>query len=207
VTALKSWRGVVNAFGADRPSRGHVWLITLVLVGLSAAVAARSMLYINFTRSLPIGVYRRVAGAPTRGDLVVACLPAAAGEFARLRGYVWRGDCPGGAAPLGKVVLAERGDTVEITASGILVNGVPIPNTRLMARDSKGRPVPHVQFGRHIVGAGELWLFSPYHVLSFDSRYFGPIGSRGVRARVRPLLTSGRPAPAALSSLPTQGHF
>jgi type IV secretory pathway protease TraF len=36
----------------------------------------------------------------------------------------------------------------------------------------------------------ELWLFSPYHPLSFDSRYFGPIASVGVISRLVPVWTS-----------------
>src|SRR4051794_19224628 len=77
----------------------------IVVAGLLGTSAARANLNVNFTRSLPIGIYRRVGGAPfrgdlVRGDLVVACLPKRAGEFARGRRYLWRGDCPGGAAPV-----------------------------------------------------------------------------------------------------------
>src|SRR5947209_2375893 len=77
------------------------------ICAIAAAVGAvtqdvRWNLQLNLTRSLPVGVYRRIPGAPTRGDFVVACLPPQVGEFARSRGYVWRGDCPSQVAPVGK---------------------------------------------------------------------------------------------------------
>ena len=159
-----------------------------IAVGL-VTYGVRGNFQFNLTSSLPIGVYRRIPGAPARGDVIVACLPHHAGEFARGRGYVWRGDCPGGAAPVGKTVLAVQGDTVRATPQSLFVNGTPVPNSRVLARDSRGRPIPHYPFGSHIVGPGEVWLFSPYHPLSFDSRYFGPIELASVKNRVSPLWT------------------
>lgn len=157
---------------------------------VAASYMAQASLYVNFTRSLPIGLYRRIGGAPARGDLVVACLPRHAGEFARRRGYVWRGDCPGGAAPVGKLILGAAGDTVSLTRAGFAVNGRPVLNSRVVDRDSKGRAISHYPFGRYVVRRDEAWLFSPFHPLSFDSRYSGPVDVNEVRARIAPLWTS-----------------
>ena len=44
--------------------------------------------------------------------------------------------CPDGFSPLIKPVIAWPGDTVEISASGIVVNGQPLPNTATISRDS-----------------------------------------------------------------------
>lgn len=176
-----------QAPAAGRSQRRAKRLVVVAVVALAATSAVRASVYLNLSRSLPIGLYRRIGGAPGRGDVVVACLPAPVGQFARARGYLWRGDCPGGAAPVGKRVLAVAGDTVAITYAGFVVNGTPVPNSRIVARDSRRRPLPHHPFGRYAVGAGEVWLFSPYHALSFDSRYFGPVRTRDILARIRPL--------------------
>lgn len=156
---------------------------------VAASYVAQVSLYVNFTRSLPIGPYRRIGGAPARGDLVVACMPRHAGEFARRRGYVWRGDCPGAAAPVGKRILAIAGDTVAVIPEGLRLNGRAVPNSRLVARDSRGRAITHFPFGAHILRPGQIWLFSSFHPMSFDSRYFGPVQSSRIRARIWPLWT------------------
>lgn len=175
-------------------SRWTLWrrvcFLVVAAVGLLVTSGARSNVYVNFTRSLPIGIYRRVSGVPTRGDLVVACLPKSAAEFARDRGYLWRGSCPGRVAAIGKVVLALAGDTVSLTRVGFAINGRPVPNSRVVDRDSKGRAISHYPFGRYVVRRDEAWLFSPFHPLSFDSRYCGPVDMNEVRARIAPLWTS-----------------
>ena len=167
----------------------------LVAATIALGVAAgltHSNLRFNFTSSLPVGVYRRLTGTPIKGDLVISCLPAGAADFALSRGYVWRGVCPSGAAPVGKAVLAVAGDTVEETREGLLLNGHPVPNSRVVSRDSRGRPIPHYPFGRHILGPGQVWLFSPFHRMSFDGRYFGPTDMRLIRTRISPVLTTAR---------------
>jgi conjugative transfer signal peptidase TraF len=151
-------------------------------------IASNSGFHANFTRSLPMGLYRTTAGEPTRGDLVLACLPESVAAIARTRGYVWRGLCAGEAAPIGKVVLAVGGDVVVLDDSGFSVNGERIRRSRLLEHDSKGRAIPHYPFGSYRTRADEVWLFSPYHRASFDSRYFGPIRIREVRARMAPFV-------------------
>jgi conjugative transfer signal peptidase TraF len=184
---MKSAESYSCAPARSRRAYSLIWW-TAIAISLAAVKYARSNLHVNFTGSLPIGVYRRVPGSPVRGDLVVVCLPRAAGEFARSRGYVWRGGCPGRAAPVGKVVLALPGDTVTETPAGLFLNGRAVPNSRVVLRDSRGRPIPHLPFGRYVVKPDHVWLFSPFHPMSFDSRYFGPVAARLVRSRITPLV-------------------
>ncbi len=188
-------RGARLVVGSGVRFAGIVATAVFAAVGASAA---RSSFHLNFTQSLPIGLYRRIPGAPSRGDLVVACVPERAGEFARIRRYLWRGGCPGGVAPVGKLVLAVAGDTLALSASGFVLNGQQVPNSRVATRDSRKRPMPHHPFGTYVVKSGELWLYSPYHPLSFDSRYFGPIAEGALSARIEPLWTDG-----ALLATPT----
>ena len=167
-----------------------LWTVGGLVVVLAAAW--RVGVRLNLTGSLPVGLYLESAGAPTRGSLVLACLPPPVGSFARARGYVPRGRCPDGGAPVGKLVAAVAGDTVVMSAAGLEVNGRAIPNSGPLTRDSHGRLLPSAPMGRQIVRTGELWLMSPYSPLSFDSRYFGSVEVRSVLTLARPLWTAKR---------------
>ena len=149
-------------------------------------------LRVNLTGSMPVGIYTTARGTPTRGSIVLACLPSDVAVFAKMRGYVPHGgSCPSGVLPVGKPILALPGDTVVVTTTGLLVNGVLVPNSEPLSRDTKGRPLPRPQPGHYVVDADELWLVSAYSRFSFDSRYFGPVNADQVRAHVRVLWVAG----------------
>ena len=172
-----------------RPVRVIWWLACPLTLIVGSCLAG---LRLNLTGSLPVGFYVASRGAPVRGALVLACLPPRAAALAKERGYVPHGDeCPGSMMPIGKSVLAVGGDTVTVTPSGLLVNGAPVPNSRPLAEDRNGRPLPRLLVGRYVVGPGELWVLSSYSRLSFDSRYFGAIQVCQVRAGLRRLWTAG----------------
>ena len=166
-------------------------IVALAGTALAGLLAVHFGLRFILTPSLPRGIYRTIDGPLTRGAIVTACLPAGVTQMALERGYVWRGKCPGGAVPLGKLVLAVVGDTVVLSATGIVLNGTLIPNSRPLERDSRGRALEHYAYGAHVIKPSEFWLYSPYHTLSFDSRYFGPISSFEVVSRLIPVWTSG----------------
>jgi conjugative transfer signal peptidase TraF len=179
--------------GTRGPARLTLRFGVVIILVVVATIAARANLQLNISRSLPIGLYQRAPGKAHRGDLLVVCLSESVGRYARDRGYLWKGNCPGGVAPLGKAVLALPGDTVTVGPGGLYLNGLLVPRTRPVARDSRGRAVAHYPFGRYVVGRGDVWLFSSHHPMSFDSRYFGPVSSDRIRARIRPLWTRGDP--------------
>jgi len=131
-------------------------------------------LWVNLSPSLPLGVYRTIHAQPTRGAIVVVCLPSAIGRFARERGYLGYGPCPGYVERLGKRVAAVAGDTVDMTIAQVRVNGFAIPRSGRLERDSRGRPLPGTE-GRIVVRAGEVFLLATDNRRSFDSRYFGAI--------------------------------
>src|SRR5207247_9024097 len=109
--------------------------------------------------------------------------------LAKFRGYVPHGGCPGATAPIGKVVLAMAGDSVEVTAEGLVLNGRPVRNTRPLAFDAAGRSLRRFPDGTYIVAQDEVWMYSPYSTRSFDSRYFGPLYVSSIRSRVLRLWT------------------
>ena len=177
-------------------ARPSAWLAVPAAVAGVALAAAGAGIRLNLTGSIPPGLYRTADGAPARGAIVVACLPPNVAAFARSRGYLPPGDCPGGAWPVGKPAAAVAGDALDVGAAGIAVNGHPLPNSRALPADAAGRPTVSVPPGRRVVAVGELWLVSGYNVRSFDSRYFGPVAAAQVRAVVRPLWTAPRPPPS-----------
>ena len=171
--------------------RRMVWWLgsPVALLGTGCLAGLR----LNLTGSLPVGLYLASRAVPVRGAIVLACLRPALAAFARDRGYVPRGGgCPGDVLPLGKPVLAVAGDTVTVTSSGLLVNGIPVPNSRPLVTDRKGRPLPRLALGQHVVRPSSLWIVSSYSRFSFDSRYFEAVKTGQVLTSVRPLWTVGR---------------
>ena len=140
----------------------------------------------NASPSLPVGFYIE---SERPSGLVEFCPSESVGRFAAIRGYRSEGNCPDGATPLMKPVVARSGDIVDVSPDGISVNNRLVPNTSPRSADTQGRPLQHFPFGRYRVDRGTLWVASSYNPRSFDSRYFGPIPEPSVRAHLRPLLT------------------
>ncbi len=135
------------------------------------------------------GFYRLVDAPIRRGELVAACLPVSAEREGVARGYLMRGNCPGGAEPVVKVVGGLAGDQIEVEAGSVLINGKRLSNSATVARDSVGRPLGHVSWGRRLVTGDQVWLLGLNNRRSWDSRYFGPVPLRAVRGVVKPVLT------------------
>jgi len=136
------------------------------------------------------GIYRMVNRAPSRGDLVMVCLPFALARFAQARGYLALGrGCRDGIEPVGKRLSALPGDNVEVTRDYVTVNGQRLQNSATLSRDSHGRPVRHIKWGRYTVAANQVWLFGTKDARSWDSRYFGPVPASSIQAALEPVLT------------------
>jgi conjugative transfer signal peptidase TraF len=191
-----------------RPRRGlarGLCAATLALTGaLLAAYALR--LRLNLSPSLPLGLYRKVEEPIARRSLVLACPPEPAARLALLRGYLPAGACPGGTAPLGKIVLALEGDEIDLRGDGIAVNGRPVPRSRLATLDSRGRPLPRQVRRPARLRRGEIFLFSPFDDRSFDSRYFGPVPQEAVLGVIAPVLIRDAVAPAGFRLEPFRSH-
>ena len=69
-------------------------------------------LRVNFTPSLPKGVYVLCPGTPGRGDFVSFCLEGEFADLARKRGYLLAGSCPSGLRPLLKRIAGLPGDAI-----------------------------------------------------------------------------------------------
>jgi conjugative transfer signal peptidase TraF len=143
---------------------------------------------INVTPSEPLGLWRiAVMDRPVKaGDLVFVCPPEM--EIFRQafeRGYLRRGLCPGGFAPLIKTVAALPGQRVEI-ADDVVIDGRPLVRSTVHTGDGEGRPLDHFRGG--VVPPGFLFLYSSF-ASSYDSRYFGPVPQAGILGFARPVFT------------------
>jgi len=180
-------------FEGLRQSRRPVlaMLVALIAVALFVVVGRVIGLRISLTDSAaPAGIYRLVPGIPAyRGELVGACLPSSIVKEGLARGYLRKGDCPGGVEPVAKIIGALPGDLVEVWPGWVSVDGEVFADSAVAAHDSVGRPLPHVPWGRRQVAPGEVWLFGFHNVRSWDARYFGPVPLSEVRAALKPVLT------------------
>jgi conjugative transfer signal peptidase TraF len=159
----------------------------LVIFGL-AAMAQIGGYRLNLTPSEPLGLWRiEPLHRPVEtGDLVFVCPPMTATfKEAGERGYLRRGLCASGFAPLIKTVVALGGQHVEII-NHVIIDGRALPASTLRQRDGNGRKLTFDPGG--VVPPGHLFLHSSFES-SYDSRYFGPIHVGGVLGLARPILT------------------
>ncbi|SMF56450.1 conjugative transfer signal peptidase TraF [Xaviernesmea oryzae] len=143
---------------------------------------------LNLTPSEPLGLWRieRLHRSVALGDLVFICPPATATfEAARERGYLRRGLCAGGYAPLIKTVAALPGQHVEI-GNQVAVDGRVLAASTVRKTDGEGRAITTYPGG--VVPPESLFLHSSF-ASSYDSRYFGPVPDSGLLGLARPVIT------------------
>lgn len=161
-------------------------MATIFVVGLFA-VFHLGGIRVNASASLPIGLYRATSDKTAR--LVEFCPSVPYGKLSAERAYRGTGDCPDGAEPLMKPIVALEGDIVTVSPTGVGVNGRLLRNSAPRRLDTKSRPLEHWPFGTYRVCAGTAWVISSFNPRSFDSRYLGPIQLSLVRSHLQPLLT------------------
>ena len=158
------------------------FLILAVLIGVLYLLSAHLMFQV--TGSLPRGLYRvREAAAIEKGDLVVLDMPQEAARLARRRGWIPRSL----RYRLMKPVAAAAGDRVEVTGAGVFINGKYFGPVQPC--DDLGLPLPAIREVFEL-GAGEFFVAAK-NPRSFDSRYFGPVGRRRIRAVATPVAVLG----------------
>lgn len=174
----------------------HLFLwpsLILLLAFLTMRFLFGLSVMVNISDSEPFGLYLLDLSSSQqirRGDLVAACIPLDFASLAFRRTYLKASStCPGHVIPVLKRVYGVPGDRVVLGKNGTVINGQTIPNTRRLAVDTSGHPVPHVTFSGKL--SGYLLLAPTYH-LSFDGRYFGPVAPSDIIGRVTPLFTFRR---------------
>ncbi len=156
--------------------------IAITYIGLEA-----SGIRVNASPSLPIGLY--IITPNHKAALIEFCPGGPFGSLSVQRAYRGSGSCPDGGEPLMKPIVASAGDVVYVSAHGIFVNQLLVPNSGPLTVDTKQRSLWHWPTGRYRVAADEVWVISSFNGRSFDSRYMGPIEVTRIRQYLRPLLT------------------
>ncbi len=162
-----------------------IFAASALLVGISQAFELR----INWTESMPLGLYQRVDPALVRGEWVAVCLNGEAARIARERHYLIAGSCPSGVTEIVKRIAAIPGDRIELGPYGVRVNGEAIPSSELLDRDTQGAPLSHADEGEFVLAEGRYWVMGTHVRRSWDSRYFGPIAREQIVGGARPLWT------------------
>jgi len=158
----------------------------IVIAGIGVAFQLGGI-RVNASSSLPIGLYGITSDKSAR--LIEFCPMEPFSSMSASRGYRGKGNCPDGAEPLMKPVVAIAGDDVEVSPAGVTVNGRLLPNSAARQSDTHRRRLNHWAYGHHRVSPGTVWVISSFNQRSFDSRYFGPISVASIRSHLRPLLT------------------
>lgn len=156
-----------------------------ILVGMALGGTLQSTVALNYTQSIPRGIYWKSPGRVDVGSVVEICV----GGFWRIaaaRDYLSSGDCPGGVGPVLKIVAGMPGDVVEVRGDRITVNEMRLRSFEVTRRDGNGEYVPFVGFGEHILGPDEIWVAGTV-AGAIDSRIFGPVALTQARCCFRPV--------------------
>lgn len=158
--------GTAAVPGLPRRLRTVVWITAEAAMLLSIAGVAGHRMVWNLTSSLPRGLYMvDRAASPTRGAVVSFQPPESAARTIAARRYLPPG------ADLLKRILAMPGDRVCTDDRSLVVNGRFVG--AIAEADTAGRRLDAFHYCG-IVTDG--WAFvGTSAVLSFDSRYFGPV--------------------------------
>jgi type IV secretory pathway protease TraF len=145
-------------------------------LAIAAPFAVRKAFVLNYTDSVPVGLYRKVG--PVRYAAV--CLPAYVLAIGKSAGVeIPTGDCPSGVRPLLKPLYqATPENPILFSESGFVVAGKLLANTTPKPLSKTGAKLSHIQFGSYTSG---LWAISDYNRDSWDSRYFGPVPESWIR--------------------------
>jgi len=172
-----------------RPKRVRIVLAIFASSALAVGAASAFDLRVNWTESMPRGIYQRMEPTLERGAWVAVCLDGAAADLARERGYVIDGSCASGLAPIFKRLVGVPGDRVAVAMDGVAVNGAAVPHSELTEVDSRGRPLEHTGEGEIILSEGRFFVMGMNPSRSWDSRYFGAVSANQIVAGARPLWT------------------
>lgn len=133
----------------------------------------------NASASVPIGLYLlRPADQVAVGDLVAVQPPSELSDFLDERGYLPR------YVPLLKHVMALPGAMICRAGNTIIVDQSVVGFAHLL--DSLGRNLPRWEGCRHL-SDGEIFLMNSDAPDSLDGRYFGPLPSTAITARLVPV--------------------
>lgn len=155
-----------------------------MMENLASITMAHSGLHMNYSASVPLGLYRE----SPHGEYAGICLSLPQIKQALAVGVeTMHGNCPGGVVPILKPLIQAGVDNpITFSASGFSVKGKLMPNTAPKLMSRTGVRLAHYPFGTYYSG---IWAISDYAADSYDSRYIGPIEKNQIQFRAVPVLT------------------
>jgi len=162
--------------------------IALGAVGLLILLFQLMGIRVNFTGSMPIGIYQQCHHTKIhRGDIISFCLPKRMALVGKSQGYISSGPCPGNAMRLLKQVIAVPADEVALSSNFIRVNGHRY-FTPQQAVNHNGRHIFHWVKNGIYHNIKTVWVYGSHDpVHSWDSRYFGGIPMNAIQGLYREL--------------------
>ena len=140
------------------------------------------LLFVNFTDSIPCGLYLRVPLENIQTGDIVAYMPSdEVVAFMRDRGWLKEGREP---IPFLKYVGGIQGDSYAVIGHVFFINGEEIGD--VLCNDSRGQALPYYQ-GAFIIHKGEFLPLSS-DSKGFDGRYTGCVPLERVIAKAIPIL-------------------
>lgn len=154
--------------------------VSIILVFMTSCIMLRGIGFVyNNSPSEPIGVYwlQPINGSVLRGDRISFCPPVSQVDFP----FLERGGCAGGTTPFIKTVVGIPGDVIDVSVTGVHVNGQLLADSASMQHSISGILLPHA-YGVFRLRAGEFWAYgSGMPKYSFDSRYWGVVTGSMIR--------------------------
>lgn len=170
--------------------KGFAALILVLALPVYFALFQLLGLMVNFTPSLPVGIYIRSNSQSLElGNVAAYCLDNEAYiRLAKERGYLGSGSCHNGLKPLLKEIGGMAGDVIGYEVSGLItVNSETIANSGIAGLDLNGKTMPQTHLTLGLIPQGQAFLVSR-HAGGFDSRYFGLVDEAKL-TKYRPLIT------------------
>ena len=154
--------------------------LSVIFLGVAlATLFCSEKLILNTTASVPIGLWWRVDGPLTLGDVVRVPIEAFKATDWVPEVY-WRRNAWGRPKAFLKRVAGLPGDIIEAGEYGLLlINGQLIPNSAPLSADKAGRPLKAYPLPLQLE-SDEIWLLSD-SPRGFDSRYLGSASLRQCR--------------------------
>lgn len=155
--------------------------ILILLVAAFSLISRHGYVYINITKSLPMGVYVKTANQNlARNDFVICKLPDVH------KTYVYGNELLPEGTPLLKQISASHGDHVKIKDYKLYIND--IETVKINKFDTKNRPLPYNEMDSTLK-EDEYLLLARKKENSFDGRYFGTVKRELILNKVTPLFT------------------
>ncbi len=156
--------------------RNSIWSLVILGLVLTTMKVLSKQITFNYTISEPVGYYFVIQlNNYLVQDKVLVCVVSSKhlSSMHKLGLPYQKLECPNDAPYLLKTIVAKEGDKVEISKSGVLINGELFKSSKAFLTD-KGINLYPMSLQKFILAKDEFFVLGDT-LNSYDSRYFGII--------------------------------